>query len=261
MNIHLGRIRGIQTKDPAYGIDATWITSENQEDAIRQGYTTVEHPMVIATHIGKILENNAYDLFGHDEAQQWLAKLKNISPRLADDLVPDKVNLTQLVRVCQTLLLEKIPITDNKTIASALGEIASKHKDADTTTYIQYIRVALKRMLIQNIVGSAKSINVYTLSSKLEELLLQTWKQSQSHGQINLEMLPIEPSLTAQLQEKMPSLIAKAKKSKQKAILLVAPQLRPTLSRIARICATELNIIAFTEIPDNRQIKIVGQLG
>ena len=257
----VGILKGIATKDPAYGLDAFWINRELQEDAIRRGYTIVDGAMVISTHIGRILEESAHELFGHEEAQSWLDQLKGISPKLAEDLIQDKVSLSLLVRICQQLLMEKIPLTDVRTIAAALADSAIKGKDNDPTLLCQQVRVSLKRMIAHKLVGMSSTIEVYTLSQEFERLLLQSWQQAKQQSGFSADTMPLEPNMTAQLQDKLPHIVEKMQYKKMTPILLVAPQLRPMLGRIARICAHELNVLAFTEIPDDRQIKVMGQLG
>ncbi|VAW45356.1 Flagellar biosynthesis protein FlhA, partial [hydrothermal vent metagenome] len=147
-----GEVAGIATKDPTFGLDAVWISPSDQDQAQALGYTVVDASTVVATHISQVIQDYAYDLFGHDETQQLLDKLKQSSPKLVEELVPDKLSLAIVVRVLQNLLREKVPIKDMRTILETLTEKSGTTKDPNELT--SFVRSALGRAIVQNIVGS-----------------------------------------------------------------------------------------------------------
>ncbi len=117
-----GSIEGLKTKEPTYGLEAYWIQLNQKEKAQSLGFTVVDPSTVIATHLSHIMQLHSADLLGHDEVQQLLDRLKETSPKLVEELIPDKHPLSIMVRVLQNLLLEEVSIRDIRTIAETLAE-------------------------------------------------------------------------------------------------------------------------------------------
>jgi len=248
-----GEVAGIATKDPTFGLDAVWINPSDQDQAQALGYTVVDASTVVATHISQVIQDYAYDLFGHDETQQLLDKLKQSSPKLVEELVPDKLSLAVVVRVLQNLLREKVPIKDMRSILEALTEKAATTKDANELT--MFVRTALGRSIVQNIVGSEDELKVITLDPSLEQILLQA-TQGAPDGQ-----LAIEPGLAERLHTTLKEESQKLEATGQSPVLLVAPQIRAQLARLFKYSLPELFILAYSEVPENRQISVVANVG
>ncbi|NPA72751.1 MAG: flagellar biosynthesis protein FlhA [Gammaproteobacteria bacterium] len=248
-----GEVPGIQTKDPTFGLDAVWIDQNDQDQAQALGYTVVDASTVVATHISQIIQDYAFELFGHDETQQLLDKLKLSSPKLVDELVPDKLPLAVVVRVLQNLLREKVSIRDMRTILETLTDKSGITQDANELTI--YVRAALGRSIIQDIVGSEDELKVITLDPSLEQILLQA-TQGAPEGQ-----LAIEPGLAERLHTTLKEEAQKLEMSGQSAVLLVAPQIRSQLARLFRYSLPSLYILAYSEVPENRQISVVANVG
>jgi len=248
-----GEVAGIATKDPTFGLDAVWINPSDQDQAQALGYTVVDASTVVATHISQVIQDYAYDLFGHDETQQLLDKLKQNSPKLVEELVPDKLSLAVVVRVLQNLLREKVPIKDMRTILETLTEKATTIKDPNELT--TFVRSALGRSIVQNIVGSEDELKVITLEPSLEQILLQA-TQGAPDGQ-----LAIEPGLAERLHTTLKEEAQKLEATGQSPVLLVAPQIRAQLARLFKYSLPELFILAYSEVPENRQISVVANVG
>jgi len=248
-----GEVPGIQTKDPTFGLDAVWIDQNDQDQAQALGYTVVDASTVVATHISQIIQDYAFELFGHDETQQLLDKLKLSSPKLVDELVPDKLSLAVVVRVLQNLLREKVSIRDMRTILETLTEKSSLTQDANELTI--YVRTALGRSIIQDIVGSDDELKVITLDPSLEQILLQATQGAPE------DQLAIEPGLAERLHTTLKEESQKLEMSGQSAVLLVAPQIRSQLARLFRYSLPTLYILAYSEVPENRQISVVANVG
>ena len=248
-----GEVAGTPTKDPTFGLDAVWITQDNQDQAQVLGYTVVDASTVVATHISQIIQDYAYELFGHDEAQLLLDKLKQSSPKLVSELIPDKVPLATLVKVLQNLLQEKVAIRDVRTILETLAEkSALSPKPSDLTIDV---RAALGRSIVQDLVGNDGQLKVITLEPGLEQLLLQA-TQGAPEGQ-----LAIEPGLAERLHNTLKDEAQKIELSGQAAVLLVAPQIRAQLARLFRYSLANLAVLAYSEVPENRQISVVANVG
>ncbi len=254
-----GELDGTKTTDPAYGLPAVWIAKEQRDQAIGLGYTVVDPATVLATHLSKIMDEHAHELLGFEETQKLVDKLGRISGKLVEELIPGKLTLSTLRTVFQQLLLDRVPLTDLRTIGGALLDAATRH--THPVLLAQDVRSALRRTIIDDLVGMEPTIPVITLAQPLEQLLLQAYQTSQQTGQFAPDAIPLDPNVTRQLQQHMPDVTEKQQTLGKRPILLVAPQLRPLLARFARICAPELRVISYNEIPDNRQISVEATLG
>jgi flagellar biosynthesis protein FlhA len=248
-----GEIPGIKTKDPTFGLDAVWIDPSDREQAQALGYTVVDASTVVATHLSQVIQDYAYELLGYDEAQQLLERIKQTSPKLVEDLVPDKLPLSVVVQVLQNLLMEKVPIRDMRTILEVLTEKSSQTQDPYLLT--QYVREGLGRAIVQEIAGPDEELKVITLDPSLEQLLLQA-TQGAPEGQI-----AIDPGLAERLHETLKQEVQKIESEGHPPILLVAPQIRPQLARLFKYSLPSLHVLAYSEIPENRRISVVASVG
>ncbi|KUJ74844.1 flagellar biosynthesis protein FlhA [Thiomicrospira sp. XS5] len=248
-----GEVRGTPTKDPTFGLDAVWIASADREQAQALGYTVVDASTVVATHISQVIQDYASELLGHDEAQKLLDKLKETSPKLVDELVPERMPLATVVKVLQNLLTEKVSIRDLRTILEALTEKASQTQDPSQLT--QQVRAALGRSIVQAIAGTDEELKVITLEPGLEQLLLQA-SQGAPEGQ-----LAIEPGLAERLHTTLKEEAQKVEMNGQSAVLLVAPQIRAQLAKLFRFSLSNLHVLAYSEVPENRRISVVASVG
>jgi flagellar biosynthesis protein FlhA len=248
-----GEVRGVVTKDPTFGLDAVWISPSDREQAQALGYTVVDASTVVATHISQVIQDYASELLGHDEAQKLLDKLKDTSPKLVDELVPERMSLAIVVKVLQNLLTEKVSIRDLRTILEALTEKASTTQDPAQLT--QHVRAALGRSIVQAIAGTDDELKVITLEPGLEQLLLQA-SQGAPEGQ-----LAIEPGLAERLHTTLKEEAQKVEMTGQSAVLLVAPQIRAQLAKLFRFSLSNLHVLAYSEVPENRRISVVASVG
>ena len=246
-------LKGIKTTDPAFGMEAIWI-EENQKDyAQTNGYTVVDPSTVIATHINKVLRDNASELLGYDEVQMLLDNLSEQSPKLIEDLVPKSLPIGTIAKVLQNLLQEGISIRDIRTISETLLDAASTSQDTDTLT--SAVRVALRRMIVQGINGMRPELSVFTIDAKLEQLL-QKSLQNNSDG-----YLMLEPNLAERLQTGVKEAAQRLQAIGLPAVLVVSKALRMVLAKLFSSSITDLHVIAYEEIPDTKQIKIVANVG
>ncbi len=248
-----GSIEGIPTKDPAFGLDAMWINRSLKEQAQTLGYTVVDTSTVIATHLSQILQDHAYQLLGHQEAQKILDILAKSAPKLVDDLVPDKISLSTIVKIFQNLLEEHVPLRDSKTIVETLSEYSPKSQDPAILT--ELVRASLGRLIVQQLNGSAQEVPVVTLEPNLEQILLQSMHTGGSDG------AAVDPTLLEKIQKVVMQFAKKQETMGTPAILVVHPNVRRLLSKLLKHFAKNLSVLSFKEIPDEKQIKIVSTLG
>lgn len=164
-------IDGIPTKDPAFGVDALWIEEKDVSRAQMLGFTVVDAPSVIVTHLREILKNYGYELLGKQETQRLLDNLAKTHPRVVDDLIPNLLTLSQVQKVLQNLLRERVSIKDLQTILEVLAEYSSVTKDPDILT--EYVRQALSRQITKSVQNPDGSISAILLEPALERTLIE----------------------------------------------------------------------------------------
>ncbi|EGR1546873.1 flagellar biosynthesis protein FlhA [Vibrio parahaemolyticus] len=253
-----GEIDGILGSDPAYQLPAVWIEHQDKAKALNMGYQVVDDGTVIATHISKIMKTNLAELFTHDDVEAMTQRLTQQAPKLAEALAA-ALNPAQQLKVYRQLLLDQVPLKDIRTIANTMLESSENTKDP--ILLAADVRCALKRTLVNLIAGQKPEINVYALSDELEQMLLTSLQQAQASGTVVLDSFPIEPNILGQFQQNLPLIRQQLKQQGLPPILLVMPQLRPLLARYARTFTQGLAVLSYNEIPENKQINVVGNLG
>jgi len=248
-----GELQGVKGIDPAFGLEAVWIDPNQRDHAQTLGYTVVDAATVVATHLSQLLQEHSYELIGYEEVQQMLDKLALSSPKLVEDLVPKTMSLGTIVKVLENLLKEAVPIRDLRSIAETLAEYGTRSQDPDELT--SYVRIALGRAIIQNITGVAAEMPVITLDPPLEQLLLES-VQSASNG-----ALGIEPGMADRLFKSLEQVTQQQEIKGEASILVVAPPIRAYLSKLVRHSIRGLHVMAYNEIPDNKQIKVIATVG
>ncbi|AEP30447.1 flagellar biosynthesis protein FlhA [Brumicola nitratireducens] len=248
-----GELSGTKTKDPAFGLDAVWIKANQREHAQTLGYTVVDSATVVATHLSQLLTTNAYQLLGHEEVQQLLDMLEKTNPKLVEGLVPDILSLSTIVKVLQTLLYEGVPIRDMRTICQTLCEYGPKSQDPDVL--VSALRIALKRLIVQDITAGGNEIPVITLAPDLEQMLHQSLQAGGEDG------AGIEPGLAEKIQQSLTEASQQQELAGEPSVLLTSGMLRPVLSRFLKHAVVGLHVLSYQEIPDDKQIKIVSSVG
>ncbi|EGQ8004578.1 TPA: flagellar biosynthesis protein FlhA [Vibrio parahaemolyticus] len=253
-----GEIDGILGSDPAYQLPAVWIEHQDKAKALNMGYQVVDDGTVIATHISKIMKTNLAELFTHDDVEAMTQRLTQQAPKLAEALAA-ALNPAQQLKVYRQLLLDQVPLKDIRTIANTMLESSENTKDP--ILLAADVRCALKRTLVNLIAGQKPELSVYALSDELEQMLLTSLQQAQASGTVVLDSFPIEPNILGQFQQNLPLIRQQLKQQGLPPILLVMPQLRPLLARYARTFTQGLAVLSYNEIPENKQINVVGNLG
>ncbi|ATG76864.1 flagellar biosynthesis protein FlhA [Pseudoalteromonas fuliginea] len=248
-----GPIKGIETKDPAFGLDAVWIKPDQKDEAQSLGYTVVDSATVVATHISQLLTNSAALLLGHEEVQNLLDMLGKSHPRLVEGLVPDVLPLTAIVKVLQNLLNEGVAIRDMRSIVQTLVEYGPRSQDPDVLTAA--VRISLRRLIVQDAVGMSSEIPVITLAPELEQMLHQSLQNAGDEG------AGIEPGLAERLQVSLNEAHQNQEMAGEPSILLTSGMLRTVLSRFVKYTIPGLRVMSYQEVPDERQIKIVSSVG
>jgi len=248
-----GSLPGKACKDPAFGLEAVWIEPNQKDHAQTLGYTVVDPGTVVATHLSHLLQSHAHELLGYEETQKMLENLAKSAPKLVEDLVPKTLPLGVVVKVLQILLQERVPIRDMRTIAETLAEYGTKSQDPDILT--SAVRAALGRLIIHEISGIQNELPVITLDGELEQLLHKSLQTAGESG------VGIEPGLAEQMHTSIQDSVQKMEMEGETAILLVSSYIRPWLSRFVRHSIPSLHVLAYNEIPADRQIRVVATVG
>lgn len=251
-----GSLNGVAAKDPAFGLEAVWIDVTQRDQAQSLGYTVVDASTVVATHLNQILFKHAHELIGHEEVQQLLQVLAKSSPKLAEELVPGIVSLSTLLKILQQLLQEQVPVRDIRTIAEAIANVGPRSQDP--AAIAGAVRVALSRAIVQNIVGMEPELPVITLEPRLEQMLLGSMQKA---GQGAEDGMFLEPGMAEKLQRSLIEAAQRQEMMGKPVVLLVAGAIRGMMSRFARMAAPNMSVLAYQEIPDNKQVTIVATVG
>ncbi|MFT5446399.1 MAG: flagellar biosynthesis protein FlhA [Gammaproteobacteria bacterium] len=246
-------LQGVATKDPAFGMDAVWITASQRDHAQSLGYTVVDASTVIATHLSKVLQENAPQLLGYAETQKLLDRLALSAPKLVEDLTPKAMTVGAICKVLQNLLREHVPVRDIRSIVETLAAKSAESQEIDSLT--GHVRIALCKSIVQEVFGFAAELPVITLDPKLEQLLLQSMQDNSSDG------FSMEPGLAQRMHTSLAQVAERQQRDGHPAVLLTAPSLRPWLAKLFAASIESLHVLAYTEIPDNRQVRVVGSVG
>jgi len=255
-----GQLDGIPGIEPAFGMAVTWIDPEQKAHALGQGYQVVEVASAIATHASKIAKDYLSELFRHEDVPAMMDRLAALSPKLASAL--DKaLTHTQLLRVFRVLLAENVSLKDIVVIATTL--LDSSESTKDPILLAAEVRCALRRQIVSGLYGKKKDMPAFNLSGDLENMLLGSLNQARQNngGKVALDNYPIDPQLLSQLQLNMPVAREQMKQQHTPPLLLVLPQVRPLLARYARLFAPGLHVLSYNEIPENREVSIIGTVG
>jgi flagellar biosynthesis protein FlhA len=255
-----GQLDGIPGIEPAFGMAITWIDPDQKAHALGQGYQVVEVASAIATHASKIAKDYLSELFRHEDVPAMMERLTALSPKLASAL-EKALTHTQLLRVFRVLLAENVSLKDIVVIATTL--LDSSESTKDPILLAAEVRCALRRQIVTGLCGKKKDMPAFNLSGDLENMLLGSLNQARQNngGKVTLDNYPIDPQLLSQLQLNMPVAREQMKQQHAAPLLLVLPQIRPLLARYARLFAPGLHVLSYNEIPENREVSIIGTVG
>ncbi|MDA1135845.1 MAG: flagellar biosynthesis protein FlhA [Proteobacteria bacterium] len=247
------KIEGIDVKDPSFGMEATWIERHQQARAENLGYMVVEPESVIATHLNQILSSQANELLGQDDVQALLDNLSKTSPQLVSSTVPKLIPLNILTSVLKLLLAERMPISDLRRILEVLA--SQNHKNNSPLDIAESVRPAISGLLIQQIAPLNSPLPVITFSAELEQMIVNIAKQTGANGLI------LEASLIQKIVTAVNSVMEKMQNENRKAVMITAPVIRRDLSHMLRQHIPNLDVLSFTELPDNKKIEVVANIG
>ncbi|NEX16958.1 MAG: flagellar biosynthesis protein FlhA [Halochromatium sp.] len=244
-----GKLEGTPTQDPAFGLPAVWIGSDQREHAQVYGYTVVDASTVVATHLNHLLHRHAAEMLGRAEVQSLLDKLGEEQKGLVEEVVPKLISLTAFQRLLQNLLVEEVPIRDLRSILDTLAEHAAQQQDLAELT--ASVRIALGRAIIQQWFPGEQVLRVIGLDTQLEQVLLQAMNGNGA----------LEPGLAETLMQQTEQALTRQEAAGDPPVLVVQHSLRAVLARFLRRRLRHLVVMSQAEIPDDRTLRVTQLIG
>ena len=247
----VNQIEGIKTTEPAFGLDALWISKMQKDEAEMAGYTVVDLPTVMATHITEVLRTHAHELLGRQEADSLIDSFKKQYPKVVEELIPDVLPLGGVVKVLQNLLKEQVSIRDLRTIFEALADEAQKSKDSEVLT--EAVRKSLSRSITRKYTTDEGDIPVITLAPQIEELMSNSLLQTEQGVQ-----LVMDPASAQQVITGIANTIETYPQIAGQPILLTNTNLRRHLHKITSRFLPQLIVLSHNELTPNANVSSVG---
>ena len=245
-----GPIDGIPTKDPAFGLDAYWIKPEEKDKAKMLGYTVVDIPTVLITHLSEVIKKHAHEILGRAETKELVDAVAKKYP-IVKEIVPDQVPLNILHRVLQNLLKEGVPIRDLLTIIETLSDNISKTHDPDLLT--EFVRQSLNR-LITSLYAKNGNLYAVTLSPQIEDEILEKIKNAEGG------LPPVEPAFIQNLISQLTKAAEKFVMNQASPVLLTSPAIRRYVKQMIEPYLPNYAVLSYSELDPKVKINIIGRV-
>ena len=242
---------GIETREPAFGLPALWIDEEVKERAELAGYTIVDPPSVVATHLTEIIKRHAHELLGRQETKALVDNLKESYPALVDELIPNQLSIGDVQKVLAKLLREKVSIRDLVTIFETLADYASYTKDPDVLT--EYVRQALSRQITQQYVTDRGPLKVITVGPAAEKKIAESIQQTE-HG----SYVALDPGSSQLLYRKVSEEVSRVAQAGTQPIILTSPTIRMYFRQLLERTMQDVPVLSYSELEPNVEIQSVG---
>lgn len=246
-------IVGIETVEPAFGLPALWVTEENKEIAEMSGYTVVDPPSVVATHLTEIVKRYAHELLGRQETRALIDNVRETAPVLVDELIPSSLSIGDVQKVLQKLLREKVSIRNMPVILEALADHAVYTKDPEVLT--EYVRQAMSRQITLQYTESGQPLRVLTAGAGLEKAISERIEQSEQGS-----YLAMDPETSQRIYNVMSSEVSKMVNSGQQPIILASPAIRMYLRQLLDRMMPDVPVLSYSELEPHVEVQSVGMV-
>jgi flagellar biosynthesis protein FlhA len=246
-------ITGIPTFEPSFHLPAIWITESQRERAESLGYTVVDPPSIIATHLTEVIRSHISELLTRQDVQNLVNNLKESNPVLVDELTPKLLNLGEIQKVLQNLLNEGVSIRDLLTIFETLADHAQTTRDADVLT--EYTRQALKRAISNKYFPANETTSVVTLDPKIEQEIMSSVKQTEQGAYLTLD-----PDRTKKIMASLEAEVSKLENLGKSAIVITSPIVRMYFKKLSEDYIKDLIVISYNEVESNVELQSVGMV-
>ncbi|GAB2722025.1 flagellar biosynthesis protein FlhA [Paenibacillus thermoaerophilus] len=244
-------VTGIPTTEPAFGLPALWVDEMMKERAELAGYTVVDPPSVVATHLTEVIKRHAHELLGRQETKALIDNIRESYPALVDELIPSVLSIGDVQKVLAKLLKEKISIRDLTTILETLADYGTYSKDPDVLT--EYVRQALSRQITQQFLGTEQGLKVITVAPTVERRITESVQQS-DHG----TYLALDPVTSQTLLQKVTEQAGKLAQMGRQPILLVSPTIRMYLRQLLDRSMADIPVLSYSELEPSVEVQSVG---
>ena len=244
-------ITGIATVEPAFQLPALWIDERMKERAELAGYTVVDPPSVVATHLTEVIRRHAHELLGRQETKVLVDNLREHHPALVDELIPNQLGIGDVQKVLVKLLKEKISIRDLVTIFEALADYAGYTKDPDVLT--EYVRQALSRQITRQFAASGGTLRVVTVGPSVEKKISESVQQTE-HG----SYVALDPVSAQTLHQRISEQLNKLVQSGNQPIILASPAIRMYLRQLLERSMQDVPVLSYNELEPDVEIQSVG---
>lgn len=244
-------ISGIETMEPAFGLPALWIDDATKERAEMSGYTVVDPPSVVATHLTEIIKRHAHELIGRQETKALVENVRESYPALVDELIPGIVTVGDLQKVLSRLLKEKISVRDLVTIMETLADYGGYTKDHDILT--EYVRQALSRQITQQYAGGGDALKVITVGPSLEKKIAESVQQTDQGS-----YLALDPSSSQTIFQKLNEQVTRAVQGGLQPVILTSPTIRMYLRQLLERTLQDIPVLSYSELEPNVEIQSMG---
>jgi flagellar biosynthesis protein FlhA len=242
---------GIATHEPAFGLPAVWVASENADAARRAGYTLVDPISILGTHLGELARRHAYELFSRQDAKKVLDRVAEQNPKLVEDLVPKLLPLAAVQKVLQNLLRERVSIRDAASIMEALGEAAAITKNAVLLT--EYARQAIRRQIVKPYLNERGELAAYLLDANTEQTLESGVEHTENSSHLNL--------VPQRIREVLERITTRVGAGDSPLVVIASSGARFFLRQIVENSLPNLSVISHNEIPPGVKMLSLGSLG
>lgn len=247
------RIRGIETREPAFNLPALWIPESQKEEAMLAGYTVVDPSTVIATHLTEVFKRHLGDFLGRQEVQGLLDNLAKHAPKAVEELVPGILPLGTVQKVLQSLVRENVSIRDLLTIAETLADYGPAVKNADTLT--EYVRERLARSIVKQYMDSEGGLPIVTLDQAVEKTVQEAIRQTDGGN-----YLALNPGIAQRLIQRVNNAVERAVNTDGQPVILASPVSRPHLAQLLMRFLPNVPVISQAEIPSDIRLQAVGSV-
>ncbi|MCI9220471.1 MAG: flagellar biosynthesis protein FlhA [Lachnospiraceae bacterium] len=246
-------ITGIPTFEPSFHLPAIWITEGQRERAESLGYTVVDPPSIIATHLTEIIRQHIDELLSRQDVQNLVNNMRETNPSLVEELVPKLLGLGEIQKVLQNLLKEGISIRDLLTIMETLADYAPATRDTDILT--EYVRQSLKRAISTKYFPPHETTNVVTLDPKVEQEIMGSVKQTENGAFLNLD-----PNRSRAIIDSVGKEVQKLENLGKNPIVITSPIVRMYFKRLTEDYFRELVVVSYNEVETNVELQSVGMV-
>ncbi len=248
-----GKIRGIETIEPAFGLPALWITESQKENAEMAGFTVVELPAVLATHLTEVIKRHAHEILTRQDAQELINNVKETNQTVVEELIPNILSIGDVHKVLQNLLREKVSICDLPLVLETIADIAPKNKNTDILT--EYVRNALAPQLCEIYKDESKIIPVITIDPNLEAMLEGSMQETETGVR-----LALSPADAGKIIEAVGAQIENVKKQGSVPMVLCSPTIRSQFKRLTESNYPDLIVLSYNEIVPGIEIRSLGMI-